>query len=627
MKRLALAGVLVAICQANPALAAPAGPAIPPPADPEVVRLGPGAYQHLWLSFAGGAGEIKAFVGLRAGKATATWFVGGAVPGGVKPTGSYRLLVDSNDLSLDGDALRGTIVLRQVTIWAPMSRLAHVTLVLEGKREGARFSGTWNAQVLDGGKASGAWTGVLSDEAAVRSAQAFAPGADWTGYYGTSSTNCAADSSKPISDDLSAARPVWRSEQSMGSGWGCGVDGRYPIRAAFGTVCGGASSPVFADGRIFIFHYVPSGEPDPARLAAVTESLNKAIKEPLPIERAGITDFARPLSDTIITCIDPQTGGTVWRTTFGRLSGNYQTHKWRGYNPTACVMGPVVVAADYGGNWVGLKAATGDVLWTIRGSQVVQGDSAVAGPVAAGGLAILQGGTLRAVRPDTGQIVWKEPGGAETLRWTSGGVDRLISIGMGKVTCRDAATGKQLWTNPASLATASASAALISGDMLVGFGLVADKKEGGLPQGWKLSETGMAKAWEDEFLPYDENLSVTLTNDRAYVVGRETIRCLDLASGKRLHAAADKDAFTGLHGPGSNQWLAVVGNRLLLAPEGQHGSQGFLLMSMDLKPLSAWRPPSNYTTAYGRMALAFPVVDGRIFVRGMDGLYCYDLRK
>lgn len=33
------------------------------------------------------------------------------------------------------------------------------------------------------------------------------------------------------------------------------------------------------------------------------------------------------------------------------------------------------------------------------------------------------------------------------------------------------------------------------------------------------------------------------------------------------------------------------------------------------------------TTAYGRMAIANVVVDGRLFIRGMDGIYCYNLRK
>ncbi|MBL8797274.1 MAG: hypothetical protein JNM56_25450, partial [Planctomycetia bacterium] len=81
------------------------------PGAPETFRPPAGPYQHLWLEFKGGPSAPRAFVGLRGGKATTAWFLDGAVPGGVKPTGGYRLLVDSADLSLAGDTLRGTIVL------------------------------------------------------------------------------------------------------------------------------------------------------------------------------------------------------------------------------------------------------------------------------------------------------------------------------------------------------------------------------------------------------------------------------------------------------------------------------------------------------------------------------------
>jgi outer membrane protein assembly factor BamB len=32
-------------------------------------------------------------------------------------------------------------------------------------------------------------------------------------------------------------------------------------------------------------------------------------------------------------------------------------------------------------------------------------------------------------------------------------------------------------------------------------------------------------------------------------------------------------------------------------------------------------------TAYANHPVGYPLVDGRLFVRGHDGLYCYDLRK
>ena len=39
-----------------------------------------------------------------------------------------------------------------------------------------------------------------------------------------------------------------------------------------------------------------------------------------------------------------------------------------------------------------------------------------------------------------------------------------------------------------------------------------------------------------------------------------------------------------------------------------------------------WSPPHPNTTSYGPY-MRFPVVDGRMFIRGNDAIYCYDLRK
>lgn len=585
-----------------------------------------GAYQHLWLDFAGTPTPCKAFVGVRDGKGVIAWFLTGVVPGGVKPSGGYRVLVDRQDMSLSADALHGTIVIRQVSIWAPMARLAQVTLTIDAKRTGDRMTGTWSAVVLDGAKTTGELQGTVSDAAGLRQRQSFAADNGWPTYHGPHGGNRAADSKAVLLDDLAQARPVWRSEQSVLSGWGSGVDSRYAQRAALGTVNGGASTPVVAEGRVYLFHYIPSGDPDQAKATAALTEAEKVIKNLLPVERAGLSDFARPHSDTLVTCIDAQTGATLWHTRFPRLSGNFQTHKWRGVNPPACVIGSTVIAADYGHNVVALKADTGAVLWTLPGKQVVQGNDAPRGAVAAGDLAILQGNGLRAVKPATGEVVWKSAAGAYALVWRAKEGDRVVVLNGKAMTCLDAATGKELWTVEADLQASHGSAALLEGDILVGH--VVDKGgKTGKFQGWRLGDKGAARLWEDEPLAIDENLAVSLTPARAYLLGKNEIRCLDLASGKLLGKQTD---FPTGQGPGSNQWLAVVGNRLLLAPEGQHGKQGFLWLETApaLKVLgSPWIPPHNHTTAYAYFALGFPVVDGRLFVRGMDGIYCYDFRK
>jgi hypothetical protein len=248
----------------------------------------------------------------------------------------------------------------------------------------------------------------------------------------------------------------------------------------------------------------------------------------------------------------------------------------------------------------------------------------------AGTLAILPsigGEPARAVDPKTGKVAWQQPGGRQALVWGKSGALRVLFLGGKSPLCHEAATGKLLWTMAENLVGSSGSAALIQGDTLVGHVIPDPKKQGGFFQGWKLSDKGPTKIWQDDLLPLDENLTVSLGRDRAYLVGRDEIRSVDLVTGNRL----GRQVFDEKTSPiGSNQWLAVVGDRLLLSPEGQHGSQRlqWLDATGDHKPLGArWAPPNNSTTAYAVHSLGFPLVDGRLFVRGMDGIYCYDLRR
>lgn len=600
-----------------------------PPGKPQTYRPEPGEYQHLWLSFAGDE-TARAFVGLREGRSTVAWLVDGTVPGGAKKTGAYRVLVDRQDVAIKGDSLNGAIVLRQVSIWAPMQLLAQVTLNIDAKRTKDGFVGKWTSDVA-GKKSSGAISATLIDEKSIRTAQPFTSDADWPSYHGPHQTNRAAQTPSLLVDDLSESRPVWRAEMPMQSGWGTGVDSRYTWRAPFGTVCGGSGTPVVAQGRVYLFHYAPSGEPDAKLVEKVLGDFEKQQKrQPSDVEREALINYCRPLADTIITCLDAQTGAVLWSVRVPFLSGNYQTHKWRGLNPTALVTDGVVIANDYASNWVALNATTGEVLWTLQRSQKVESNQAAVGAVRAGALAILPAvGSEPAtgVDPRTGKVVWQQPGGRQALVWGKPGGERVLFLGGKAPVCHEAASGKLLWTMTENLVGSSGSAALIQGDILVGHVIPDPKKQGGFFQGWKLSDTGAEKIWQEDFLAFDENLTVTLGSDRAFLVGRNEIRSVDLVTGKLL----GKQVFDEKTNPiGSNQWLALVGDRLLLSPEGQHGSQGLQWLDAkgDHKALSPrWAPPNNSTTAYAVHSLGFPIVDGRLFVRGMDGIYCYDLRK
>jgi outer membrane protein assembly factor BamB len=98
---------------------------------------------------------------------------------------------------------------------------------------------------------------------------------------------------------------------------------------------------------------------------------------------------------------------------------------------------------------------------------------------------------------------------------------------------------------------------------------------------------------------------------------------IDLETGKTV---ATEPRFTA----GSNASLVLGNARMLWQAEGQHGRHHIQLAGLSgdhVSPLGPlWTPRHNDTTAYGQMPLLQILVDGRLIVRGMDGLYCYDLR-
>ena len=154
---------------------------------------------------------------------------------------------------------------------------------------------------------------------------------------------------------------------------------------------------------------------------------------------------------------------------------------------------------------------------------------------------------------------------------------------------------------------------------------------------WKLTPSGSKHLWEDEHLPPDEGPHLAISNNVVYAVGDSQLRCLDLKTGKVLGEIYES-GFPGKNGhhqaPGSNPLVLVAGNQLFLSPEGQHGVHGFALFDADPKKLTLlsnkeqkWKTPHATTTAYGRQPILNPIVDGRAFFRGGNGIYCYDLRK
>lgn len=561
------------------------------------------AYQATWFALEGVGEPCRVFVAWRDGRPVQFWSTSITLPGVGKAQGNTKLLTDS----LAGDAGMVMVELRLVSVWAPIRRLALQALALD------IAAGTWS--LTSDGKEIG--RGTLKNIAAVD--EPLAAGQDWPSFHGPLAACAGPGSGKPMIANVAQARPLWRSEAVALDCWGTGADARYRERAIVGTLCGGASSPVVADGIVYLYSYRPSGDVVPeGEDAKVVERYKDH-----PVEHDCMRRWYSKRADVVVTAIDGGTGKTVWQSVWPLKQGNFQTHKWRAPNPTPAIGNGVLVVADYSWGLHAYDAKTGALQWSRGGSDTVTKDNASVGPVVVGDVAVFATGRgTVGLDLHTGRELWQAPAAASVRRLKLAGQDRVLAVG-GTTSLVDPVTGKVLWSSDVVTKDRLFTVAMpvCDGDKMVSYTATTDKQTG-LVVAYTLTDGGIEKAWESEPGTWDENLVLAIARGRVYAAHRdEGLRCLDLATGKTLGAIPELKC-------GSNAGLIVVDGLIFYQPEGQHGRQHIHVVDAgELKVLgTAWRPRHNDTTAYGQMALGNVVVDGRLIVRGMDGIYCYDLR-
>lgn len=580
-------------------------------------------------------GPQQLVVTLRDGKLAQAWFV--------RPfDGDKRLMVEQSSLQLKDTTIAGEIWFRT----APGRQRPQVDVVLkvDWKTSGDKLTGSYEiaAEGSPYRSAKGMATGVVST--AARPEDALRSQSSWASFDGTHG-NGSTTAQPQLIADLAKARPVWRSETYVPTAYGNAPDSRYFTRAIVSGNGGGASSPVVVDGVVYIHYHTPSLNSPPALKgnpfweksypteAAFDEQMAKL--NATEREKNLVLNHFRPRADDHIVALDAATGEEKWHTVLPGRSPNLQTHKHRGLSGVPLVVGDTLFVTNLAGCVYALETKSGQVRWEQPGLSTPTPAPTVRpaltpSPMMIGDtLVVVQGafhnGTTLGLDPATGQEKWTAPGGY-VMRWTKEGQERLIVIGgldQRHVSCISAVDGKLLWKQETSLAAKTPACAVVAGDMLLA---APPPTRGGPPEvryeGWKLSDTGAERVWQDEVISFDENIGITIREGRAYLLGRKLVRMLEVATGKQIiEKTPDEGA------PGSNAWLGVVGDRLLLSPEGQHGTLTLRFLDFDLNDLGpSWMPPNVSTTAYGQQPINYPIVDGRLFVRGGDGIYCYDLR-
>jgi outer membrane protein assembly factor BamB len=494
----------------------------------------------------------------------------------------------------------------------------------------------------------GAVTGTAETEADLAQRNAVTPEAGWDSWLGPNQNFSALPTAVELVDAPAAGKVVWRSEFMADTEHGSCRWGAQ-LKAAPG---GFGASPLLYDGRVFAMHHVPTPASQKLINCYAAELSSPELQQ--VAGRLGLTqeELKAPWfigADEIVLALDAATGRTLWRTVFVGEGINFFDHKVAITNHTGTAGDGRVYVLGALGIVRALEAATGKVLWAtplsglagamqeVKQKALETGDipnmtrSFAHGLNFIDGVVVAPNGTgqsgLVGLNAETGAELWaSEPnilGAKQTpLRWSAGGKDYVVATNAaGEITCIDPSDGQVLWQVVA--AGEEEYQSVIGGNLLV--------TRGGV---FELSATGAEKKWD---LPCRPNARATALIDGDVVFtrcnAREDGKCeapgdcyvlgLELATGKQLVRDDEVQADDEAHA------FAMAG-RVFFEPDSQHGSinwQMFPTSPAGWQQLGASGIPSFWSATTYAVPLSHAASEGRIFVRGNDGIYCLDMRR
>ncbi|MGA2502219.1 MAG: PQQ-binding-like beta-propeller repeat protein [Tepidisphaeraceae bacterium] len=568
----------------------------------------------------------------------------------------------TSQLILQGDRLTGSL---KVLLFS--YRLAvrdELSLVFDGRtgdgRITGRYSGTarnsvtgWKEQAV-----SGELRGSVRTEAQLQRAHVLAAGKDWPSWHGPTHNFAALPSGSKLVDSFDQARLLWRSEERTPAGPGsCGCPLGAGLQGKRSN--GGGASPVVADGLVVLNYHVGSGEVadrdfvDPKREAPRAEDPNM---RPEHIRDCFLVD-----ADDVLLAMDAATGQTVWKTVFKGKGLHWPIHKTGPGNFSACISGGRVFAVGSAGRLYCLDVKSGKPLWEselggffkdaqqkkaqgLKDQKCIHyGRDGGWSPIVADGVVVSydHSGGLLGFDVTSGKQLWRVAGAGSSnvtpLRWVHGGKEYVLSHGgsshaLDQVLCIEAKSGQVVWKQPVPRLQAVGGLS-IGGDVLV-VSREHESKKGAMGpddpimviEAFKLTADGCRSLWTvDTQGKHSYYCTPAIADGKVFLSGcfDGDTWCVDLNTGKELARCKGPSA--------ANSGMIFFGDgRLFVRPDGKHGRSAFAMYELGAEGLKSlgipWTPPHPNTTSY-HTPMSYPYVDGRLFVRGDDGIYCYDLRK
>jgi outer membrane protein assembly factor BamB len=235
-------------------------------------------------------------------------------------------------------------------------------------------------------------------------------------------------------------------------------------------------------------------------------------------------------------------------------------------------------------------------------------------PTFAEGVAVFNdhAGSLLGLDANTGKELWRTPGTAGSCtsptRWPWQGRTYIVAHGK----CLDPKTGKLLWKVDGGGDGASGSFA-VSGGYMVTAGFFSEKS--GATNGvscYQITEKGGAKLWSLSAEYKTGHSSPLIYRNYAYFQTGKELVCVELKTGKIIN----KEPVTN-----SNPCQAPIACDDRIIMMARAGVFLFSDGSTGMKPLGAPLAPPRESTITPYAA------DGRLFFRGPNCLYAYELRK
>jgi outer membrane protein assembly factor BamB len=580
---------------------------------------------------------------LRDGKIAIDNLVGVRDPGGIlklndgKLTGSFLRYFD-----IPVDSKTGIRGMHRVTI--------------EGSVNGDAISGKFTSVASFGGKAEAGREGVLGGriirEVDLAKSNAVPATLAWDSKLGSAGSAMASTpSSVKVVESLDRARLVWRSEDRV-------PQGLAPLtrfmqnwkEASSLRSSGGSFSPILAEGKVFCSYRLPRPGPLGSKKGQACDIIPTAEKIGLDQAPSFALEKIWAECDEVVVAMDAATGKTVWRAVIGIGVGNVQNHKERESDRTPAYADGRLYVIGRAGFTYAMEAATGKPLWQApcAGKQPINGELHANGNgafslVAGAGVVLVpsSGGSWVGLDGATGAEKYQIKGSIASwsaTRWVhQGKLHFLVPVDRG-VACVDADTGRELWC--ANLKLSTRMGAVVQDDWMVTY-TATDGSNSDIPlgpmQAYRLSTSGAEKQWEVPDLHVSYGLPVSVHGK--YIFGcsnglnnpNARLAVVELATGKVIEERS-KVAQDAL--PCNGGYVQAIGNLVLVRLDGTHGGTQFVTYAIGddgkVGKIAKWEPADEGgragTTSYHH-PIHYPLVDGRMFIRQYDGIYCYDLRR